>query len=104
MKITLFLITILFVAADSIKKAGEYNKKSRTQLKRALQDYDYENVGDPKSYPSEEEPGNEYDYNQNKGPNDGTEGTKVDVNEEYMNKILDQTIDEINIKEDAKYE
>lgn len=104
MKPTLFIISILFVAANSMKKAGEYNKKSRTQIKRALQEYDYENVGDPKSYPSDEEPGDEYDYGQNKEPNDGTEGTKVDVNEEYMNKILDQTIDEINIKEDFKYE
>ncbi|CAO1357116.1 unnamed protein product [Diamesa hyperborea] len=92
MKITLSLIAILIVAADSMKQA------------------DYVDEGDPRSYSNEEVPGNESDnddYNEmvlDDAPNIESQITDLDVNDEYVTKIVDQTIDEININEDPKYE
>ena len=69
---------------------------------------DYEDEGDPKSYSNEEIPGNEYDNDNDieldDEPNRESQISNVDVNDDYVITMLDQTIEEININEDPNYE
>lgn len=92
MKITFFLIAILFVATDSVDD-DDYND-----------DDSYYKDNNPKDYSSEEEPEDLPDVTDRNDANGESQPNEVDINDIYLIRILDHIIDEINIKEDPIFE